>query len=532
MKLNKASLTNKELIAAGYQMPQYDVEVMAAKTKAAPKWVHLGAGNIFRAFLAAHHQHLLNEGVTDTGIIVAEGYDDEIVDILSSYDNLTINVTLKENGQVEKEILASVSDYLKMDTDSADFDTLKEIFRKSSLEMVSMTITEKGYSLVDGLGNLISAVQTDFDNGPTKPVSYLGKLVALLYERFQAGELPIALVSMDNMSHNGEKLQASVSAYVDAWVEKGLVPATFKTYVEGSSNVTFPWSMIDKITPRPDAAVQAVLEEDGLEKMFPSKTLKNTFAAPYVNGEETEYLIIEDEFPNGRPHLDKTGVIFTDRDTVNKVETMKVTTCLNPLHTCLAIFGCLLDYTSIHEEMNDEDLVKLIKILGYREGLPVVINPGIINPKQFIDEVVEKRLPNPFIPDTPQRIASDTSQKLSVRFGETIKSYLNSDVLDVQELQVIPLVFAGWLRYLTGIDDQGERFDVSSDPLLDTLQPMFADFELGKEQADRKVYAVLSNSKIFGVDLVKIGLAEKVLTFFNKMSTAPGAIRETIQTIK
>ena len=121
--------------------------------------------------------------------------------------------------------------------------------------------------------------------------------------------------------------------------------------------------------------------------------------------------------------MEKAGLYFTDRETVDKVEKMKVCTCLNPLHTALAIFGNLLGFTLIADEMKDEDLVKLVNILGYKEGLPVVVDPKILSPKAFIDEVVQKRIPNPFMPDTPQRIACDTSQKLSIRFGETIKAY-------------------------------------------------------------------------------------------------------------
>lgn len=89
---------------------------------------------------------------------------------------------------------------------------------------------------------------------------------------------------------------------------------------------------------------------------------------------------------------------------------MKVCTCLNPLHTFLAVSGCLLGYTLIADEMKDEDLLRLVKRLGYDEGLPVVVDPGIIKPKDFIDEVVNIRIPNPFMPDTPQRIACDTSR--------------------------------------------------------------------------------------------------------------------------
>lgn len=109
---------------------------------------------------------------------------------------------------------------------------------------------------------------------------------------------------------------------------------------------------------------------------------------------------------------------MTDRDTVNKTERMKVTTCLNPLHTAMSVYGCMLGYTLICDEMKDADIVALIKRLGYVEGLPVVVNPGILEPKAFIDEVVEQRLPNPFMPDAPQRIATDTSQKVGIRWRD------------------------------------------------------------------------------------------------------------------
>ncbi|MBP7085610.1 MAG: mannitol dehydrogenase family protein [Enterococcus sp.] len=529
--IQKIITKSSDLADRGYLLPRYDVEKVTRKTLEDPRWVQLGAGNIFRAFLAPHQQQLLNEGVVDTGIIVAEGYDTEMIDVLQRYDNLTINVTLKSDGNLTKEIIGSISKYVKMENDSEDFILLKEIFRKPSLEMVSMTITEKGYSLVDNHGELTPLVKADFENGPYNTQSYLGKLTTLLFERYQAGAFPLALVSMDNMSHNGKKLQNSVFAYVNRWVEKQLVPIDFSEYILNSGKVSFPWTMIDKITPRPDAKIEALLEKDGLEGISPSQTLKHTFVAPYVNGEETEYLIIEDNFPNGRPLLDKTGIIYTKRETVNKVETMKVTTCLNPLHTALAIFGCLFDYHFIHEEMRDPDLVSLIKVLGYQEGLPVVMNPEIINPEKFIDEVINTRLANPFIPDTPQRIATDTSQKLSVRYGETIKSYVASSTLNPHSLKIIPLVLAGWLRYLSGIKDTGEIFEVSPDPMLPVLQPLFSEFKLGKTNATQEIETLLRNEKIFGLDLVEVGLSDSIISMYEEISTAPGSVRLVIKKV-
>ena len=252
-----------------------------------------------------------------------------------------------------------------------------------------------------------------------------------------------------------------------------------------------------------------------------------------MNAEECQYLVIEDAFPNGRPELEKGGLIFTDRETVDKVETMKVCTCLNPLHTTLAVFGCVLGYKRIADEMKNPALRKLVEGIGYHEGLPVVINPGVLDPKKFIDTVLNVRIPNPFMPDTPQRIATDTSQKLAIRFGETIKAYRDSEELDVKNLKMIPLVFAGWLRYLMGVDDQGNTFELSPDPLLDTLLPVIKQIKTGdsRERVERILRPILENEQIFGVNLYDIGLAELVCKYFAAMLQGPGSVEKLLVTL-
>ena len=238
-------------------------------------------------------------------------------------------------------------------------------------------------------------------------------------------------------------------------------------------------------------------------------------------------------FSNWRqlPKLEKGGLYFTDRETVDKVEKMKVCTCLNPLHTFLAVSGCLLGYTLIADEMKDDDLLRLVKKLGYDEGLPVVVDPIIISPKTFIDEVVNMRIPNPFMPDTPQRIACDTSQKLSIRFGETIKAYIR-DGLNVNKLQVVPLVFALWIRYLMAINDKGETFELSPDPLLAECSKYVSEIKLGDSDAASKIDELLSRKDIFGVDLFEVGLSDKVKDYFAKLISKTGAVREVLQSIK
>ena len=528
-------LTNKGLAArsdwenAGYKLPDFDRNAVSAKTKAEPFWIHFGAGNIFRAFQCNAVQNMLNSGAIDKGIIAAEGFDYEIIEKVNRpHDDLSILVTLKANGSVEKTVVASVAESLVLDSDNErEFSRLKEIFRAPSLQMASFTITEKGYSLTGADGNLLPAVKYDMEHGPEKPRSYIGKVVSLLYERYLADKAAIAMVSMDNCSHNGDKLYAAVSAFSKAWADNGLAEREFAVYTDSPSSVSFPWTMIDKITPRPDPSVQEILKADGVDAE-PVITSMHTYTAPFVNAEECEYLVIEDAFPNGRPRLEEGGFIFTDRETVDKVEKMKVCTCLNPLHTALAVFGCLLGYKLISEEMKDPALKKLAEGIGYNEGLPVVVDPGIISPEKFINEVLNVRIPNPFMPDTPQRIATDTSQKLAIRFGETIKAYQASDALDTASLKLIPLVLAGWLRYLTAVDDSGKDFELSPDPMLDALGHM-KNIRLGDSVSMDELKELLSNKTVFGVDLFDAGLAELVVKYFNELNASAGAVRKTLE---
>ena len=503
----------------GYQLPKFDREAVKAKTAAEPTWVHFGAGNIFRAFPAAILQQVLDSGKYDRGVIVAESFDYEIIDkAYRPYDNLSLLVCLQSTGTIEKKVIASVTESLKADPQFAeDWARLAEIFRAPSLQMVSFTITEKGYGYNPA----------DLERGFGAQFA-MGKVTALLYERFKAGALPVTLQSMDNCSHNGDKVKAGVFAYAEKWAEMGLVPAAFVEYVKDESKISYPWSMIDKITPRPDAKVQKMLEEDGFEDNYTIVTDRHTFTAPFVNAEETEYLVIEDKYTNGRPPLELGGVMYADRETVDKVEKMKVCTCLNPLHTAMSIYGCLLGYTLISAEMADEDIRGLITKMGYIEAMPVVVDPGVLKPADFIGAVLNRRLPNPFMPDAPQRIATDTSQKLSIRFGETIKAY-QAKGLNMDELVLIPLVLAGYARYLRGIDDEGKAFEPSPDPLLAELSAIVAPLEVKEGPQDFSCLKALYTRKdVFGVDLYAAGLGERIEGMVKELYAGPGAVRKTL----
>ena len=169
MKVNLASLQDKAgWEAAGVRLPKYDVIAMREKTRTNPIWVHFGAGNIFRAFTAALQQRLLNEGLSDRGIIAADTFDvDNIRMIYGGYENLTMCVTLNADATIDKEIIASVAEaYVAQPSAEKDYARLCEVFAAPSLQMVSFTITEKGYQLRGPDGAYFKNVVADLEKGP------------------------------------------------------------------------------------------------------------------------------------------------------------------------------------------------------------------------------------------------------------------------------------------------------------------------------------------------------------------------------
>lgn len=528
MKLNLKELRSPEpWISKGYRLPRFDIEAVRTRTMAEPQWIHFGAGNIFRGFPAVLQQKLLDDGLTDRGIIVAEAFDEEIIDrAYTPFDNLSLMVSLNSDGSIDKEVVASVVHSVKP---SSGLDELIRIFTAPSLQMASFTITEKGYALKGSDGRYFKWIESDLHALPAKPSSLVALLTLLMVRRFEKGRLPIALVSMDNCSHNGTRLYDAVMTFAESWAEHGLVDRDFLGYLNDRERVSFTWSMIDKITPRPSDTVKATLEADGYESADIIVTAKNTYTASFVNAEPTQYLVIEDWFPNGRPPLEKAGVMFADRETVDKVETMKVCTCLNPLHTVMAVYGTLLNHRTIAESVRDPQIKSFIEKVGYDEGMPVVVDPGIIKPEDFIRTVIEERFPNPFLPDTPQRIATDTSQKIPVRFGETLKAYRAMGSERLAGLTYIPLFIAGWLRYLLGVDDGGRPMPLSPDPMLDELQSRLNGIRLGDPGPfDDTLLPILRDAGLFGVDLADAGLDRKVSAYFRDLVRGPGAVRAVL----
>lgn len=308
---------------------------------------------------------------------------------------------------------------------------MRTYFESPELRLVTVSIAEKGYATRGADGAPLPEVAADMASGPASPLCAIGIVASLLFARFEAGAPPLALVSTDNFSRNGQRFRESVLEVVGAWVDAGLASRELLEYVSDEGRVSFPWTMVDRIW----------------------------------------------------------------------------------------------------KEMEDVDLVVLIRHLGCDEDLPVVADPKVIDPHAFIEELLTKRLPNRSLPDAPQRIVSDTSQKVSIRYGHTLNAYAKAG-RDVSALTYIPLVIAGWLRYLLAVDDEGNEFVCSPDPLLDELQANLADVKPGCTDAalvHEAVTPILSNAEIFDCNLYDLGLGEKIEGLFLEELAGTGAVRATIK---
>lgn len=533
MKLTMAGIKDREAWEkAGIQLPGYDVEEVSEKARKSPRWVHFGIGNIFRVFIGGIADGLLEEGALDRGLTCVETFDYDVADkIYAPYDNLGLSVILHGDGTRDYKVLGALAEAVKaQSSNDKQWNRLKEIFAAPSLQLVSFTITEKGYALQKADGTWFPFVEADIKNGPAKATGAMAVLTAMLYERYQAGKHPLALVSMDNCSQNGARLRQSVLTMAEEWKKAGYVDDGFLAYVSDEKTITFPWTMIDKITPRPSEQIAADLEALGVEDMQPVITEKKTYIAPFVNAEKPQYLVIEDSFPNGRPALEKGfGVYMADRKTVNLAERMKVTVCLNPVHSATGPLGVALGYELFAHMLNtDADMMKMARMVAYDEGLPVVQDPGILSPQAFVDELFNDRFPNEYLGDTNLRLAVDVSQMVGIRFGETIKAYVEK-YGDASRLTALPLGIAGWLRYMLAVDDTGKKYELAPDPMNEEIQEQLKDIVVGQpETFTDQLRPILSNERLFFIDLYKAGVGEKVENMFREMIAGPGAIKATI----
>lgn len=521
---------------AGVVLPQFDIAAMRARTTTHPYWVHFGAGNLFREVHALIAQRLLNQGIVDSGVIVAETFDADIItDAYKPFEDRGLSVILKSDGSMDTEVVASVGASFGIRTHDDVWNGLEQVFTNEELQFVTVTITEKGYAVRNNAGEPLPWMAKEFEQGPSVAVSAMGAIAALLYARFKSGAAPIAMVSTDNFSQNGDRFRGAIVDIATTWAKANLVEQEFVDYVSDQERVSFPLTMIDRITPNPaDSVVEKLKSIDFADNEI-FHTAKGTNVAAFANAEETWYLVVEDRFPNGRPALDKAGVFLGDRDTVNKADEMKVTTCLNPVHTALAITGRLMSYDSMSQTIADPTLKALAERLSYVEGMPVVADPGIFSPEEFAHKVIDVRVPNPNMPDSPVRISTDTSQKVPVRFGVTLSKYAASDSLDMNNLVALPLAIAAWLRLLLGADgkatdDNGNEITLSPDPRMAELQDKLSSLTIGGDMsnADAVLKPILADKTLWVIDLTQTPLADRIIAYFKELAAGTHTLHDVL----
>lgn len=455
--------------------PLYD------RQKITSRIVHLGFGAFHRAHQALLTDRLLNKGNCDWGICevnIVGG--EELINEIRKQDHL---YTVLEKGATSKEafIIGSVKESLLAPTDGID--AILEKMTDPVVEIVSLTVTEKGYCMLPsgaGLDLNNALIKADLAN-PTKPMSAPGVIVEALYRRMQRGLKSFTALSCDNIPENGLVLKKAILGLANArdpqlanWIE---------------SNTTFPCTMVDRIVP---AATSETLTEieDTLGGMFDPCGIA---CEPFIQW------VIEDNFVTNRPNWDEVGAEFVDN--VVPYEEMKLR-MLNGSHSFLAYLGYLAGYEHINDCMNDVNYKKATLTLMMQQQAPTLHVPSHVNLQQYANKLIE-RFSNPSLKHKTWQIAMDGTQKLPQRMLDSIRWHIKNG----SDFSLLALGVASWMRYVGGIDDNNQPIDLR-DPMSEKLQTIVKTSTDGVE----RVNALLHLEAVFGLDLPSNALFKEKVT--------------------
>ncbi len=441
------------------RLPAYD------RTGISAGIVHLGIGAFHRAHMAAYIDDLL---ATEPGwaIIGASLRRPDTRDALAPQDFL-YTLAVRDAEGTHARIIGSIVDVIDA---NAERTRLIETMAAPSTRIVSLTVTEKGYCHDPATGEL-DLTHPDIVHDlahPDAPISAPGLLVAALDLRRQRGLAPFAVMSCDNLPSNGKTAGRIVRGLA---AQRG---ADIAAYV---AKTAFPSTMIDRIVPATTDADRALVEEiTGLADAWPIMT------EPFTQW------VIEDEFPLGRPAFERAGALMVD--TVEAYELMKLR-MLNGSHSTLAYLGYLAGYATVSEAIADPALRALISGLMTSEVVPTLPMPEA-DLRAYRDQLLA-RFANPALKHRTWQIAMDGSQKLPQRLLGTIRDRLARDL----QITRLALGVAGWMRYVTGIDEKGTAIEVK-DPLAGRFRDITA---VAGTDPSALVDGLLGLTEIFGTDL-------------------------------
>ena len=431
MKLNTQNLPRLNETA---QTPDYDRSQITCGI------MHMSIGGFHRSHQAVYVDRILSQGYLDWGICAVGlmPQDGDNITALQEQDNLY--TVLERNADTDTaHVIGSIIE--TMHAPPAPEKVLARL-ADETIKILSLTITEKGYCY-DSDKNLDennALIQHDIHNLAT-PKTALGYVVAGLKERFEQKKKPFTVMSCDNLPGNGHLTQKLVLQFAD------LVDTNLSQWIK--ENVTFPNSMVDRITPvtTPDI-ISTVKSKFNIEDAWP------------VVCEDYIQWILEDSFCCGRPPLDEVGVqIVAD---VDPYEKMKVR-LLNGSHSALSYISYLMGYREVDKAMADPLICKFVRDYMDHDITPTLPDVPGINLDDYKDTLI-KRFANPAISDQVQRLAEDGSQKIPNAIIPCIEYQLSTG----GSTQYSILALAGWFRYLTGVDEELQPIAIK-DPMAEKL---------------------------------------------------------------
>ena len=455
-----------KLLTAKATLPDYD------RNRLIPRIVHLGFGAFHRAHQGVYTDILAAEHNSDWGYCEVNliGGEQQIAD-LKQQDNLYTVAEMSADAWTAR-VVGVVKKALHAQVDGLE--SVLAAMCEPQVAIVSLTITEKGYCHSPATGQLMldhPMIAADLQN-PHQPKSAPGVLVEALARRKAAGLAAFTVMSCDNMPENGHVMRNVVTAYARA------VDAELAAWIE--QHVTFPSTMVDRIVP----AVTA----DTLDKI---ENLTGVRDPAGVACEPFRQWVIEDNFVAGRPQWEKAGAELVSD--VIPFEEMKLR-MLNGSHSFLAYLGYLAGYQHINDCMGDENYRVAARALMLNEQAPTLKVQGV-DLTRYADLLIE-RYSNPALRHRTWQIAMDGSQKLPQRMLDSVRWHL----ADNSSFALLALGVAGWMRYVGGVDEQGNAIEVC-DPLLPVIQAAVQQ----SEEGESRVKALLAIEAIFGKDLPQEG---------------------------
>lgn len=473
------------------QLPQYDRQQLRSRI------VHFGFGAFHRAHQALLTNRVLNANGGDWGICEISLFSgDVLMSQLREQDHL---FTVLEKGADGNQpiVIGAVHECLNAKLDSLA--AIIEKFCEPQVAIVSLTITEKGYCIDPATGKLDTQnarILHDLEN-PTEPHSAPGILVEALHRRRERGLTPFTVLSCDNIPDNGHVVKNAVlgmaekrSPELAKWIE---------------THVSFPGTMVDRIVPAAtEVSLAEITQELGVEDPCAIS------CEPFIQW------VIEDNFVAGRPEWEIAGVQMVQD--VLPWEQMKLR-MLNGSHSFLAYLGYLAGFAHVSDCMQDDAFREAARRLMLDEQAPT-LRITDVDLTAYADSLID-RFANPALQHRTWQIAMDGSQKLPQRMLEGVRVHLQRK----SAWPLLALGIAGWMRYVSGVDDAGNAIDVR-DPLSEKIRVLV---ETSSEKG--RVKALLALSEIFGSDLPQHAQFVDAITDAYQRIVERGARQAVIDTL-